>query len=189
MVIKDDKFLITRRSANKKRFPGIWTVSGGKMETSDYLQLPKDTEHYWYNVLERTLRREVKEEVGIDIENIEYLTSLATVHADGSPEDVNERTAGVAGIDGGVRLNKAAEFLRGRGRVGLRGNFLIRARRHFIEDGFLTVVIDAPSDEQGKFFHAFRELLSLLIFTANIAFFGVLNNRLIAGISVIYEHF
>lgn len=33
------------------------------METSDYLKLPKDTEHYWYNVLERTLRREVKEEV------------------------------------------------------------------------------------------------------------------------------
>ena len=55
------------------------------METSDYLKLPKDTEHYWYNVLERTLRREVKEEVGIEIDNIEYVTSLATVHKDGSP--------------------------------------------------------------------------------------------------------
>jgi NADH pyrophosphatase NudC (nudix superfamily) len=49
------------------------------------LQLPKDTEHYWYNVLERTLRREVKEEVGVDIDHIEYVTSLATIHADGSP--------------------------------------------------------------------------------------------------------
>lgn len=55
------------------------------METSDYLKLPKDTEFYWYNVLERTLRREIKEEVGIDIDNIEYITSLATVHSDGSP--------------------------------------------------------------------------------------------------------
>ncbi len=55
------------------------------METDDYLKLPKDTEFYWYNVLERTLRREIKEEVGIDINNIEYVTSLATVHADGSP--------------------------------------------------------------------------------------------------------
>ncbi len=55
------------------------------METDDYLKLPKDTEFYWYNVLERTLRRETKEEVGIDINNIEYVTSLATVHADGSP--------------------------------------------------------------------------------------------------------
>ena len=85
IIIKDGKYLITRRSPNKKRFPGMWTVPGGKMETSDYLQLSKDTEHYWYNVLERTLRREVKEEVGIDIGNIEYVTSLATIHDDGSP--------------------------------------------------------------------------------------------------------
>ena len=79
------EYLITRRSPNKKRFPGKWTVPGGKMETNDYLALPKDTEFYWYNVLERTLKREVKEEVGLEIDNIEYITSLATVHDDGSP--------------------------------------------------------------------------------------------------------
>src|SRR6185503_6951395 len=27
----------------------------------------------------------------------------------------------------------------------------------FLDDGFLTVIIDAPSDEQGKFYHAFRD--------------------------------
>lgn len=85
IIVKGGKYLIVRRSPNKKRFPGMWTVPGGKMETSDYLQLSKDTEHYWYNVLERTLRREVKEEVGIDIDNIEYITSLATIHDDRSP--------------------------------------------------------------------------------------------------------
>lgn len=85
IVVKDGKYLIAKRSATKKRFPGMWTVPGGKLEQKDYLQLPRDTEHYWYNVLERVLRREVKEEVGIDIENIEYLTSLATVHQDGNP--------------------------------------------------------------------------------------------------------
>lgn len=85
IIVKDGKYLITRRSPNKKRFPGMWTVPGGKMETSDYLKLPKDTEFYWYNVLERTLRREIKEEVGIDIGSIDYVTSLATVHSDGSP--------------------------------------------------------------------------------------------------------
>jgi len=85
IIVKDNKYLITRRSPNKKRFPGMWTVPGGKMETDDYLKLPKDTEFYWYNVLERTLRREIKEEVEIDIDNIEYVTSLATVHDDGSP--------------------------------------------------------------------------------------------------------
>lgn len=63
----------------------MWTVPGGKLETKDYLELPKDTEDYWYNVLERTLAREVKEEVGLEIDNVQYLTSLATVHADGAP--------------------------------------------------------------------------------------------------------
>ncbi|MBI4119375.1 MAG: NUDIX domain-containing protein [Parcubacteria group bacterium] len=97
IVVKDGKYLITRRSMNKKRFPGKWTVPGGHLETSDYLQLPKDTEHYWYNVLERTLRREVKEEVGIDVENIEYVTSLATIHAGGSPSLVISCMADYAG--------------------------------------------------------------------------------------------
>jgi 8-oxo-dGTP pyrophosphatase MutT (NUDIX family) len=85
IVVKDGKYLITRRSPNKKRFPGMWTVPGGKLETDDYIDLPKDTTHYWYNVLEQVLRREVMEEVGLDIENIEYVTSLATVHKDGNP--------------------------------------------------------------------------------------------------------
>jgi NADH pyrophosphatase NudC (nudix superfamily) len=31
------------------------------------------------------LKREVKEEMGLEIENIEYVTSLATVYKDGSP--------------------------------------------------------------------------------------------------------
>jgi len=97
------KYLITRRSLNKKRFPGMWTVPGGKMETSDYLKLPKDTEYYWYNVLERTLRREIKEEVGIDIDNIEYVTSLATIHSDGSPSLVISCMADYAG--GEINLN------------------------------------------------------------------------------------
>lgn len=85
IIIKDGKYLITRRSPNKKRFPGMWTVPGGKLETKDYINLPKDTEFYWYNVLEQVLKREVQEEVGLEIKNIEYVTSLATVHADGAP--------------------------------------------------------------------------------------------------------
>lgn len=63
----------------------MWTVPGGKLETDDYINLPKDTTDYWYNVLEQVLRREVREEVGLEIENIEYVTSLATVHGDGNP--------------------------------------------------------------------------------------------------------
>lgn len=39
----------------------------------------------------------------------------------------------------------------------LRGNFLVRARRFFLEDGFLTVVVDAPTDQQPLFHQSFRE--------------------------------
>ncbi len=85
IVVKDGKFLLTRRSPDKKRFPGMWTVPGGKLETKDYLELPKDTKEYWYNVLEKVLKREVKEEVGLEIKDIEYITSLATIHQDGQP--------------------------------------------------------------------------------------------------------
>jgi 8-oxo-dGTP pyrophosphatase MutT (NUDIX family) len=85
IVVKNDTYLITRRSPTKRRFPGMWTVPGGRLEVHDYVSLPKDTEHYWYNVLEKTLKREVKEEVGIDIKNIKYVTSLARVHEDGAP--------------------------------------------------------------------------------------------------------
>lgn len=85
IVVRDGKYLITRRAKTKKRFPGMWTVPGGKLETADYTSLPRDTKSYWYNVLEKTLRREAQEEVGIRIKNIQYVTSLATVHDDGSP--------------------------------------------------------------------------------------------------------
>lgn len=76
IIIKDGKYLITQRDKNKKAFPGKWTVPGGRMEVEDYIHLPKDTKDHWYSVLEKVLRREVKEEVGIDIEDIKYLISM-----------------------------------------------------------------------------------------------------------------
>ena len=85
IVVKDGKYLITRRAMSKKRWPGKWTVPGGKLEVADYANTPKDTYGYWYNVLEKTLRREVREETGLEIKNIEYVTSLATVHDDAAP--------------------------------------------------------------------------------------------------------
>jgi len=109
IIIKDGKYLITRRSPNKKRFPGKWTVPGGKMETNDYLALPKDTEFYWYNVLERTLKREVKEEVGLEIGNIEYITSLATVHEDPS----SSKDSAVASGTPSLVISCAADYISG----------------------------------------------------------------------------
>lgn len=85
IVVKDGKYLITRRVLSKKRFPGKWTVPGGRIQVSDYSNSPKDTDKCWYNILERVVRREVREEVGLEIRNIEYLTSLATIDKEGIP--------------------------------------------------------------------------------------------------------
>lgn len=85
IIVKDDKYLITRRVLTKKRFPGKWTVPGGRLETKDYINLPKDTEECWYNILERVVRREVKEEVGLEIKNIDYVTSLSLIDKEGTP--------------------------------------------------------------------------------------------------------
>lgn len=104
IIQKGNKFLITKRSPTKKRFPGYWTVPGGKLETKDYTSLDKETKDYWYNVLERTLEREVEEEVGLKIKNINYLTSLATIHAGNNPSLVISCTAKYA--SGKVKLQE-----------------------------------------------------------------------------------
>jgi 8-oxo-dGTP pyrophosphatase MutT (NUDIX family) len=77
IIIKDGKFLIAKRSEKEEKFPGRWVVPGGGLHVSDYAKGKKDTPHYWYNVLENALRREVWEEVGIRIKNVRYVTSLA----------------------------------------------------------------------------------------------------------------
>ena len=104
IIQKKCKYLITKRSPNKKRFPGMWTVPGGKLEVSDYINMPKETEHYWYNVLEKVLAREVMEEVGLEIENVRSVTSLATIHKDGAPSLVISCLADYKG--GKVKLQK-----------------------------------------------------------------------------------
>ena len=40
IIVKDGKYLIIKRVATKRRFPNMWTVPGGKLETSDYTALP-----------------------------------------------------------------------------------------------------------------------------------------------------
>ncbi len=88
IIVKDGKYLITRRSTNKKKWPLMWTVPGGKFETSDYIDSPKDTVNAWYSVLERAIRREVREEVGIEIKNIDYLTSIIAQYGGNIPDSL-----------------------------------------------------------------------------------------------------
>lgn len=85
ILVKDGKYLITKRADWEKAFPGRWTVPGGKLEVLDYALRQKDTEHHWYNILESLLKREVKEEVNLEIENIGYVTSMVYIRPDNIP--------------------------------------------------------------------------------------------------------
>ena len=85
VLVKDGKFLITKRAEWEKAFPGKWTVPGGKLEVLDYVLREKDTSHHWYNVFEDLLRREIKEEVGLEIKNIGYITSMVYIRPDKIP--------------------------------------------------------------------------------------------------------
>ena len=85
IIIKEGKFLITKRAPTEKAFPNQWTVPGGKLELKDYSSRPKDTSSHWYNVFENLVKREIEEETGLKVKNIRYLTSMSYIRDDGIP--------------------------------------------------------------------------------------------------------
>jgi len=85
ILVKEGKYLITKRAEWEKAFPGRWTVPGGKLEVLDYVLRKKDTSSHWYNVVEDLLKREIMEEVGLEIQGIGYVTSLVYLRPDKIP--------------------------------------------------------------------------------------------------------
>ncbi len=82
----EGKYLVTKRSEAKKAFPGMWTVPGGGINVDDYVNLPPTTvAGQWYNIVEMTLRREIREEVNVEIEKPEYLLDLTFIRPDNVP--------------------------------------------------------------------------------------------------------
>jgi len=79
------KFLIAKRAAHEKAFPNRWTVPGGKLVLTEYQTIPKTTPDSWYNIVEWVLKKEIQEEVGLEIEKPQYLTDLTFVRPDGYP--------------------------------------------------------------------------------------------------------
>lgn len=80
------KYLITKRSPAKKVFPNKWTVPGGGLETDDYVNAPPSTAAgQWYYALYTSLRREIREEVNLEVGFIKFLLDLAFIRPDGIP--------------------------------------------------------------------------------------------------------
>lgn len=85
IIYKDGRYLILRRNLNKKAFPGKWTVPGGGLETDDYVNLPPSGAGQWYHAIEMSLRREIKEEAGLEVGALNYLVDIAFIRPDGIP--------------------------------------------------------------------------------------------------------
>jgi len=85
ILVKDGKYLIAKRAAHERTFPNVWTVPGGKLDFDDYSKKPMDTSIHWYNLMEDLVKREVEEEVGLKVNKIKYLTSMAFVRKGSIP--------------------------------------------------------------------------------------------------------
>jgi len=85
IIIREGRYLIAKRAEWEKAFPGKWSVPGGKLEVLDYVLKKKDTKDHWYNIFENLLARETYEEVGLNIQKIGYVTSMAYIRPDDIP--------------------------------------------------------------------------------------------------------
>lgn len=79
------------------------------------------------------------------------ISALVTHHA--HPQAFRHAIAMFPGYPGILKLREADGQLR----FELRGNFLVRSRRHWLDEDILVVLIDAPSDEWASFSQRFRE--------------------------------
>ncbi len=88
LVYKPDyTYLITKRALHKKSHPGKWTIPGGGLTVDDYIDTP-ESEHgpnLWYGALEESLKREVKEEVGLNVGKPQLITDMTFIRPDNIP--------------------------------------------------------------------------------------------------------
>ena len=86
IIEKDGRYLIMKRSDRETAFPGYWTVPGGKLVRHEYESNPlTPNSEGWYNVIDNTVKREVKEEANLEVKNVNYLTDMVFVRPDNIP--------------------------------------------------------------------------------------------------------
>jgi 8-oxo-dGTP pyrophosphatase MutT (NUDIX family) len=84
----DGRVLIIQRAHDKIVWPGKWTLPGGGIETNDYTtRTPTHTgsTNQWYDTLDHSLRREVREETGLEISDPWLVCDLTFIRPDGIP--------------------------------------------------------------------------------------------------------
>ena len=70
VVVKDNKILLSQRSSEEEHAPGKWTIPGGKVDFKEEV-----------GILQETAKREVREEVGIEIKDeMKLLTNNTFQH-------------------------------------------------------------------------------------------------------------
>ncbi len=86
-VGSDFEYLITKRAMHKKVKPGKWTIPGGGLTVDDYINTPSTTsgDESWYGVLGQTIKRETKEEVGLEVGKPEFLVDITIIRPNGTP--------------------------------------------------------------------------------------------------------
>ncbi|HRO65807.1 MAG TPA: NUDIX domain-containing protein [Candidatus Dojkabacteria bacterium] len=74
-VKKGDKYLLARRGMSEVHMPGVWSIPGGKV----------DDDGETVNILQETLKREVLEEVGVEItDEIDLVYNNSFKRSDGA---------------------------------------------------------------------------------------------------------
>jgi 8-oxo-dGTP pyrophosphatase MutT (NUDIX family) len=83
------KCLILQRSKREIAHPGLWGVTGGKLEWADLENNPVSRMNHgipnWEGLVEKLLFREAKEESGLVTEDPRYLGSVVFVRPDNVP--------------------------------------------------------------------------------------------------------
>ncbi|MFH1192875.1 MAG: hypothetical protein V1656_00975 [Candidatus Jorgensenbacteria bacterium] len=82
----DGRYLVLKRSEREVAYPGLWTVPGGKFVRHEYEELPRTPRtDGWYDIVAYVLKKEIKEEAGLVVKDIRYLTDMTFIRPDGIP--------------------------------------------------------------------------------------------------------
>jgi 8-oxo-dGTP diphosphatase len=86
IIYRDGKYLLLKRAPHKTVHPNRWTIPGGGLMIDDYINEPQSHGNAgWYGAVEKALTRELREEVGILVEDPQYFLDMTFIRPDNIP--------------------------------------------------------------------------------------------------------